>query len=105
MQLAGRRDDTLAAIGDQEMHEQVVAVVWSDRGDLQPAGVDLPHPLGTQRCLSLLQIGPDPVPVLWDFRHLETGLLDQVAPDMEWRSALLDRAQAVAALFRRLVIE
>ncbi len=105
MQLAVRRDDILAAIGDQEMPEQVVAVVRSDRGDLKSAGVDLPHALGTQRRLRLLEVGPDPVPVLGDLLHLEPSLLDQVAPDMERRGALLDRAQEVAALLGRLVVE
>jgi hypothetical protein len=105
VELAVRREDIFAAIGDQEMSEQVIAVVRSDRGDLQTTGVNLPHPLGTQRRLGLLEIVPDPVPVLRNLFHLEPGLLDQVAPDVKWRGALLDRADVVAALLGRLVVE
>ena len=87
VQLAVRRDDVLAAVGDHEMREQVVAVVRSDRGDLQAKRVDLPHALGAQRLLRRLEEIPERIPGLGRVGHFQAGLLDQIAPDVERRRA------------------
>ena len=105
VQLAIRGDDAFAAIGDQKMPEHVIAVVRTNRGDLQAKRINVAHALGAQWLLGLLEIGPYTIPILRDFRHLQAGLFHQVAPDVERRRALLDRAQVVAALLGRLVEE
>ena len=106
VQLAVLGDDIQAAVRNQEVVEQIVAVVRSDRGDLQADGVHLAHALGAQLLLHRLEEVPGVVPFLRrNIGHLEAGLLDQVSPDVDRGTRLLHRSQIVGALLRGAVVE
>ena len=106
VQLAVLGDDIQTAVRNQEVVEQIVAVVRSDRGDLQADGVHLAHALGAQLLLHRLEEVPGVVPFLRrNIGHLEAGLLDQVSPDMDRGTRLLHRSQIEGALLRGAVVE
>ena len=90
MTLAVRRDDVVAAVGDQEVVEGVVAVGRPVGGRLQAVNVDVALGLA-QLLLHRLEEVPERVPGLGRVGQLEAGLLDHRVPDVERQHAAFDR--------------
>src|ERR1700722_13504403 len=61
--------------------------------------------LGGQGVLHRLEEIPKSIPGIRNVRQLEAGLLDQIAPNMDWGARLLDRSQVEAAFPRGIVVE
>src|SRR6185312_3022274 len=96
------RRDHIAPVGEYEMLEQSVTVVWPDRRDLQAKRVKLAHALAPEFLLRRLEEIPERVPRLWRVRQFQAGLLEQAAPNVERHAGLLDRRQVIAVGFRSL---
>ena len=103
MRLAVRRDDVVAAVGDQEVVEGVVSVGRPVGGRLQAVDVDVALGLA-QLLLHRLEEVPERIPGLGRVGQLEAGLLDHRVPDVERQHAAFDRNVGVAALLGDVVV-
>ena len=76
VQFAVLGDDVLAAIGDQELIEEGVAIA-AVGGHLEAKAIDVSHALRAQIFLHALEEVVEGIPVSRDVRHFIAGLLDQ----------------------------
>src|SRR5437667_2955405 len=103
MQFAVFGDDVLAAIGDQEIVENVIRIV-SVGGHVETEAIDIAHALGAQLLLHFLEEIVVGIPSLWNVLNLIAGLLDQRPPDVvRQRRGNIGRA-VKAALFLDVVV-
>src|SRR3984893_11673784 len=92
-------NDVLAAIGDQEIVEQVVRIVPVG-GHLEAEAVDIAHALGAQFLLHILKEIVVGVPSLRDVLDLIAGLFNQWPPYVvRQRRGNIGRAVKAASFF------
>src|SRR5262245_43279694 len=97
------RDDPLAAMGDQEVVEQCVAVGRSVGSGLETQRIETAHAFLAQFLLHRLEEIPESVPGLRRVRHFVTGLLDQRVPNVDRRHGPPVGNAVVATLLRNVV--